>query len=803
MNGARERTETALARIKMIESSGEYCQIGGRLPSGFPTAKPAFRITNTVLKHFRLLILIVAGAWLLLGAAPSPRAEVRMDVFYGYGNFVRQDNWFPVVCEVRNEADSNFEGRIEIRSDSQKSSRQVELELPVGTLKRVVVPVYCKDGDRDWSVRLVGDRDRKSVQDWLRSRDLRVVDQASTIMGSVSRTYAGRPVFPKIKQENEREYQPEVGHISTDLFPTTPIALEGLGSLYLHSERALDLSKDQYEALSAWVAFGGHLVMTIGNPVDLTATEWLQPLSPFLPEELGQISANAVAESMHGWLRDEAAATVPAPTLGGLVSDLERNGKYAYRAQLGRFSEFNTDSKMSVVRGQQLDGKLLLESAGGIPLIITAERGRGRVTVLTFNSETEPFRSWKGRPFMWAKLNRLPGFWFEQDIPRHWEQKHVDGLFGSLLESRQIREIPVVWLLGLLLIYLLFIGPIDYLVLKKLNRQMLTWITFPTYVVFFSVLIYYIGYRLRAGDVEWNEFHVVDVMERNEEAVFRGRSYLAIYSPDNRDYRIASSLEDFSLRPESNWQSGEFSSVDLVSGKQADLTVPVWMNRLYVADWTRVDQSPLGVRLIERDGGEITLELQNRSRAEMPRITVAWRQRFHVLKGLAPGERRTEKLLPSQDSFFFVAHGEDSRQYRFDIRDEDRLYSDHRSLSELYDSILQYRSHGGAMGGMGMGGRERNRLNDLSGHPMAFSFLSHARRRVPQADSRNNNSYLEAINSPAGLDLSTLLDHDQLVIQAYIPDFSLLEPLNQFEAFRGSRHTLLRTSLALPAASTP
>ena len=49
----------------------------------------------------------------------------------------------------------------------------------------------------------------------------------------------------------------------------------------------------------------------------------------------------------------------------------------------------------------------------------------------------------------------------------------------------------------------------DQFWLKRIGRPMLTWITFPCYVIFFSLLIYFIGYRLRAGESEWNELHVI------------------------------------------------------------------------------------------------------------------------------------------------------------------------------------------------------------------------------------------------------------------------------------------------------
>ena len=44
-----------------------------------------------------------------------------------------------------------------------------------------------------------------------------------------------------------------------------------------------------------------------------------------------------------------------------------------------------------------------------------------------------------------------------------------------MIDSRQVRKLPVHWLLLLLVVYLLVIGPVDQYSLKKIRRQMLTW----------------------------------------------------------------------------------------------------------------------------------------------------------------------------------------------------------------------------------------------------------------------------------------------------------------------------------------
>ena len=48
-----------------------------------------------------------------------------------------------------------------------------------------------------------------------------------------------------------------------------------------------------------------------------------------------------------------------------------------------------------------------------------------------------------------------------------------------MIDSKQVRKLPVEWLLLLLIVYLVVIGPLDQYWLKRIKRPMLTWITFP------------------------------------------------------------------------------------------------------------------------------------------------------------------------------------------------------------------------------------------------------------------------------------------------------------------------------------
>ncbi len=112
-------------------------------------------------------------------------------------------------------------------------------------------------------------------------------------------------------------------------------------------------------------------------------------------------------------------------------------------------------------------------------------------------------------------------------------------------------------------------------------------------VVIFSGLIYYIGFHLRAGDLEWNELDVVDILPDSDRAVLRGETYVSIYSPINSDYELAGQEKFASLRGEylGNFGGSQESSraeiMQTGNNFDAEAYVPVWTSQLLVSDWVQ------------------------------------------------------------------------------------------------------------------------------------------------------------------------------------------------------------------------
>src|SRR3974377_1133134 len=186
----------------------------------------------------------------LLGSAGMARAALQFDVFLGYDNIIPEASWFPVVCEIKNDGPS-FTGTVELSPGNYNEGQTARLtvELPTGTLKRVVIPVFSSTRGGSWDIRLLDERGKTRAEQ-LAMRARKQVARGTPIIGALSRTPGGAPVLRATLPPNE-ELQPSAARLLPAIFPDNPIVLEGLNCLYLTSERAAGLTKPQVNAIFA------------------------------------------------------------------------------------------------------------------------------------------------------------------------------------------------------------------------------------------------------------------------------------------------------------------------------------------------------------------------------------------------------------------------------------------------------------------------------------------------------------------------------------------------------------------------
>ena len=700
----------------------------------------------------------------------TARAEIQFDVFLGYGDLggggiVPEASWFPVVCEVKNDGPT-FDGVIEVSAGNYNNSqtRRIVVELPTGTLKRLSIPVFSAGRyQNSWDVRLLDEHGR------VRAEHSNLGPRAAlasgvTLLGALPRGSVGTPVIRQITARNA-DLQPAVARFAEGaILPDNPLEWEGMDSFYLNSEEAPGLGVGQVNALLGWLNAGGHLIVGVEAVSDINATPWLRTIVPCDLTGVGTVTNHT---GLQQWLQESPTASV------NFTSSRSRRANFSGNTYPEAFSSLPVDpefedAELLVATGTPRNGRVLA-SAGDAPLLITSHQGRGLVTVLLFNPERDPFRTWKNLPSFWAKLTGVPSGLYKDppENPSLSTGFSIDSVFGAMIDSKQVRKLPVEWLLLLLILYLLVIGPLDQYWLKRLKRPMLTWLTFPCYVVCFSLLIYFIGYKLRAGETEWNELHLVDVLVNGDHAELRGRTYASIYSPVNATYKVESDLHYSTFRGEFRGSLGggsqdEHADVLQVGDNfKADIFVPVWTSQLYMSDWWQTaDDIPLqvGVTPVGQDWS----------------VTVF----NHRDQPLAPAHLVIGEMIYDLGEI----PASTNEVFKLDRYSGKMLGDFVRSHANNFQGAAQQRQY--AFGNTGSG-----RIEDLPESSMALSFLS--------------SGELENFEITPGLDLSSLPQQGQAVLLAWEPGYSPVKPINLFPTRRSHKDTLWRVAVTINPASAP
>lgn len=745
-----------------------------------PPALPRPSVTSARVGAARrpraLLAGLLAVLTLALGGFASPaRAEVQFDVFFGFDDSVREGNWFPVAFEIFNDGPS-FVGTVVLAPEENFGSqrRVFTIELPTGTRKRTVIPVFpTTAGPGGWEARLL-DADGNVVAERTPIQPKRVPTHLP-LLGALPRSFGGLPTFPR-GEKISPSLETAVARLQEEYLPANPIALQGMSALYLNSESATRLRPEQVDAILTWVFGGGHLIVGIEQPGDVNGLPWLAGILPFQPESIVEVPADT---TLHDWLvtGEEPIPSLAPPGVGRrgrvmgpanrpvpVVNDLpELANPYESLAPDLDFAA----ARMPIVAGKMAPDTRVLAASDGAPLIMTSPRGRGAVTVLAFSPEREPYRSWKNRAWMWAKLTPLPRQALTREGVPQWSSVGVDGLFGAMLDSRQVRKLPVAALLLLLVVYLVVIGPFDQWILRKLNRQMWTWVTFPIYLILFSGLIYFIGYRLRAGELEWNELQVVDQLPRGEQSLLSGRTWISIYSPANARYKIASEQPFATFRGEHYFggagrEGGRLMLEHPPRGFQAEAFVPVWVSQLYASDWMEPSATILNAE-VEPLSGSVGVKIHNASSLQFSSVKVAYDGRLYNVGELKPGERIAREIS-MENSTPLDALG-------------------HELLSAITAAQQRLYAFGGAQSGQ----RER----DLDSVILASLGVRSAR-------AVGGGQHFA---SPNGFDLSHLLERNQAIVFAWAGQQAIAAPIHRFSPRRMQRDTVVR--VALSAASRP
>jgi hypothetical protein len=297
--------------------------------------------------------------------------------------------------------------------------------------------------------------------------------------------------------------------------PTRVSGYDSIDVVVLEGFRPGRLSRQEAEALTKWVAAGGTLVVSAGGSA--------QPLQGSFVEKM---------------LPVRVVGTATVASLGGVAR------RYGIPAP--------SPAPVLVTRAVQHAGAVLA-SQDGIPLIVEGRHDLGRVYFLAFDIGRQPARGWaEGMTELWRETLTAPpttwraaeGDWSIAGAPWGSMSPMPPGTGGPGAQTladavRWIpqMEVPSFGFVGaFLVLYVLFLVPINYFVLKALDKRELSWITTPLIVIVFSIGAYMIGRSVKGGNVLVTQAAVVQA--RSGSSTGLADDFIGIFSPSRTRYQV-------------------------------------------------------------------------------------------------------------------------------------------------------------------------------------------------------------------------------------------------------------------------
>jgi hypothetical protein len=383
-----------------------------------------------------------------------------------------------------------------------------------------------------------------------------------------------------------------------------------------------DKGTDQLKALAEWVRRGGRLVISV-SPANLqhvqrllTSKVW-QPALPRVLREQSPLRKVKSLLALQNWSDALSEPFVNMPEGGATIVQLERL--------------------------PQVEVEKMTDGDEPKPLMVRFPHGMGSIVILAFDVKNEPWSNWKGRFKFWEKV-------VKRFAPNSEGQPFDDAAFGGgnqgwgpdittmLHDELDKFDSPAVsfgWVVLFIFLYILVVGPVDYLLLKFVFKRLeLTWITFPAVVVTVSVLAYFTAYALKGKELKINKIDLIDIdmrshLDLNDQlagATAYGTTWFTILSPRIQNYTIG--IEPIAKPwllvetkkqppPTVSWlgraevagtggmgrgrSQGLFNrtySFEADAVGLRDVPIPVWTTKAFTASWTaRFEQLPLEVDL--------------------------------------------------------------------------------------------------------------------------------------------------------------------------------------------------------------
>ncbi len=425
--------------------------------------------------------------------------QLTVTVQVGYSNTIKLSQWMPVIVNITNSGPP-LEGTLEIQAPNSFSGKggppggstavyESPISLATGSTKHFRSYVL-EDQAGPISIQVVQngrvvDSEQASVAAAPSGLLAAVLSDQPSALDALAGIHPGGP-------------GPSVIHFAAADLPDSALLLRAFDLVAIDDFSTDTLTTAQRNALVDYAMNGGSLLIGTGG-------SWHKTIAS-LPSSILPMQLTG------------SAALGQSTALGGLTG-------------------------VEVATGT-LAGATTWLSEGDKPLLVEKSVGQGYVSLATFDWNQDLITGWSGTPALLRQVfvRSVSGLGGSQSSgfggPGIGSVSAKGGTISQALGSLPSLNLPGWWLVGALIVaYVALVGPVNYFVLRKINRRALAWLTVPVIVIVSSAGAYGASVLMKGRSAQANEVSIIHTIPGWNRAY--AEEYTGILTPTRGDFNVS------------------------------------------------------------------------------------------------------------------------------------------------------------------------------------------------------------------------------------------------------------------------
>lgn len=461
---------------------------------------------KTKITALTLLVMLVIS-FMLPSAQASAAATLEVKATAGISGKAKYQSVVPLQVTVKNNG-ADFSGDMAINSANSyeaASAMVVPIDIAAGEEKTFT---FYLDGLADYSYSEADlfafyegsiEKGKKIAYKGTKRLQSNFLDPSSTFIYTLTdksdRLSAFLRLSTFVAQSNVEVFN--INQLKDYTFPEDSQGLAMANVIVVDEVAIADLTQKQQESLLKWVQDGGTLLLGAADQIDATAGILKDYLPLSLSQEMTSISAEALTKMSGGGIFTQPISVYAAKTNEGSLPVLTENNA-----------------------------------------VLAAKKavGSGEVIQTAFSLGDQPLASMDGYAALIAKMIDVQSI-SQQGMMRQgqspldqisYELRNINELFPSF-------EVSVSYMLIVIILYILIIGPILYVVLKKMDKREHAWWVIPSISIVLSIVLFIVGAkdRIVQPQVQQSAFYKV-----NEDSSVNGYYVESILTNRSGDFVV-------------------------------------------------------------------------------------------------------------------------------------------------------------------------------------------------------------------------------------------------------------------------